>query len=77
MKRRALRGACSPIIPDSAALHPGLQRHIDYVHINPVKHGLVREVAAWPYSTFHAYVARGVYPPDWGDSGDLPRNVGE
>jgi len=54
-----------------------LQRHIDYVHINPVKHGLVRQVAAWPHSTFHEYVARGVYPPDWGGSSDMPRNVGE
>lgn len=26
--------------------------HMDYVHINPVKHGLVLKVADWPYSTF-------------------------
>jgi putative transposase len=36
--------------------------HIDYVHINPVKHGLVKCVADWPYSTFHRLVAEGVYP---------------
>ena len=30
--------------------------HMDYVHINPVKHGLVRCVADWPYSTFHRLV---------------------
>ena len=32
------------------------QRHIDYIHWNPVKHGLVRRVIDWPYSSFHAYV---------------------
>jgi putative transposase len=41
------------------------QAHMDYVHINPVKHGLVERVADWPYSTFHRWVARGVYPRDW------------
>jgi putative transposase len=39
--------------------------HMDYVHINPVKHGLVERVADWPYSTFHRWVAQGVYPSDW------------
>ena len=44
--------------------------HVDYVHINPVKHGLVKWVADWPYSTFHRLVAQGVYPSDWA-GGDL------
>jgi len=43
-----------------------LHRHLDYVHYNPVKHGLVTCAADWPHSTFHHYVRRGVYPPDWG-----------
>ena len=38
---------------------------MDYVHFNPVKHGLVRCVADWPYSTFHRLVKVGVYPLDW------------
>ncbi|WP_298441983.1 transposase [uncultured Ferrimonas sp.] len=42
------------------------QAHFDYLHYNPVKHGLVTQVADWPYSTFHRYVADGVYPVDWG-----------
>jgi len=42
--------------------------HMDYVHINPVKHGLVKRVADWPYSTFHQLVQRGVYPFDWAGS---------
>jgi putative transposase len=43
------------------------QRHIDYVHANPLKHGRVKRVADWPYSTFHKYVAKGIYPSDWCD----------
>jgi len=39
--------------------------HMDYVHINPLKHGLVRRVGDWPYSTFHRLVELGVYPADW------------
>ena len=42
------------------------QRHMDYVHFNPVKHGLVEQVKDWPYSTFHSLVKDGVYPLDWG-----------
>lgn len=40
--------------------------HMDYVHINPVKHGLVKRVKDWPYSTFHKLVEQGIYPEDWG-----------
>jgi putative transposase len=39
--------------------------HVDYCHINPLKHGLVSQVADWPYSTFHRFVEQGVYPADW------------
>lgn len=41
------------------------QAHMDYVHINPLKHGLVTQVSDWPYSTFHRWVKLGVYPIDW------------
>ena len=43
-----------------------LNRHIDYIHYNPVKHGLVRSVSDWPWSSFHRYVRMGVYDRDWG-----------
>jgi len=39
--------------------------HIDYCHWNPMKHGLVRRVADWPYSSFHRYVGQGLLPEDW------------
>lgn len=41
------------------------QRHMDYLHYNPVKHGLVGHVKDWPYSSFHRYVAAGAYGEDW------------
>ncbi len=41
-------------------------RHIEYIHFNPVKHGLVSSAIDWPYSSFRKYVEAGVYPPDWG-----------
>lgn len=43
-----------------------LTRHVNYIHWNPVKHGLVRKAIDWPYSTFHRYLHKGVYTPDWG-----------
>ena len=41
-------------------------RHMDYLHWNPVKHGYVQKVADWPFSSFHRLVAQRLYPPDWG-----------
>ncbi|MDD2862610.1 MAG: transposase [Acidiphilium sp.] len=43
--------------------------HVDYIHFNPVKHGLVAGVADWPYSSFHRAVAMGQYPVDWAGDG--------
>jgi len=45
-------------------------RHVEYIHYNPVKHGHVRSVKDWPYSTFHRYVREGKYPADWADYSD-------
>jgi putative transposase len=41
-------------------------RHLDYIHYNPVKHGLVKRVCDWPWSSFHRYVRMGWYAKDWG-----------
>ncbi len=55
-----------------------LERHVDYIHYNPVKHGLVTRVADWPFSTFHRYVAQGILPADWaGDAKELRGSFGE
>lgn len=45
-----------------------LIRHVDYIHYNPVKHGLVERVADWPYSSFHQFVRRGLLELNWGYS---------
>lgn len=46
------------------------ERHVDYIHFNPVKHRYVKTVSEWPHSTFHRYVREGLYPQDWGGSRD-------
>jgi putative transposase len=46
------------------------QRHVDYVHYNPVKHGYCRRVMDWPYSSFHRHVHLGIYPLDWAGDGN-------
>ena len=51
-----------------------LERHIDYVHFNPVKHGYVARVADWPHSSFHRFVERRLLPADWG--GDVKEIAG-
>jgi putative transposase len=53
-------------------------RHVDYINFNPVKHGHVRRVKDWPYSSFHRMVRLGVYPEDWaGDAGQDGADFGE
>ena len=47
-----------------------LRWHVDYLHYNPVKHGLVRQVRDWPHSSFHAWVKRGDLPKDWAGEAD-------
>ncbi len=48
-----------------------LNRHRDYIHTNPVKHGLVQRVCAWPWSSFQRYVKKGYYEAGWGGSIDV------
>ncbi len=39
--------------------------HMDYIHFNPVKHGLAQHPIDWPFSTFRRCVAAGLYPANW------------
>jgi putative transposase len=52
-------------------------RHVDYVHFNPVKHGLVGNACDWPFSSFRRAVARGDYPTDWGVGEGIIGEFGE
>jgi len=54
------------------------ERHVDYIHFNPVRHGLVARVRDWSFSSFHRYVKQGRLPLDWGgDLRDIPGHFGE
>ncbi len=53
------------------------QRHLDYIHFNPVKHGRTDRAANWPHSSFSEYVARGAYHPDWGVAHEMEGEFGE
>ncbi len=46
--------------------------HVDYIHYNPVKHGLVTKPALWPHSSFFRYVRMGWYDADWGETDAQP-----
>ena len=45
------------------------ERHVDYIHYNPVKHGLVQHPVDWPHSSIHSYIARGILDAQWGTTG--------
>jgi len=54
-----------------------LARHVDYIHINPVKHRLVERVVDWRWSTFHRYERLGILPADWAAEPSVEGAFGE
>ena len=54
-----------------------LQRHVDYIHYNPVRHGYVRRAIDWQFSSFHRYLRLGWITEEWGGSDDLDGDLGE
>jgi putative transposase len=49
------------------------QKHVDYIHYNPVKHGHSTQASDWPYSSIHRYITAGLLKHEWGgvvDGGD-------
>ncbi|MBI5604334.1 MAG: transposase [Deltaproteobacteria bacterium] len=53
------------------------RNHCDYIHYNPVKHGLVKYPRDWPHSSFHEFVEKGLYPESWsGSVNAFPDEVG-
>ncbi len=42
------------------------QAHCDYIHYNPVKHGLCNSPGDWQFSSFNRFVKKGIYSEDWG-----------
>ncbi|MGA7934525.1 MAG: transposase [Kovacikia sp.] len=53
-----------------------LTQHCDYIHYNPVRHGLCRMPGEWKYSSFHRFVVQGIYSPDWGQFGEPEAPLG-
>jgi len=41
-------------------------QHCDYIHHNPVRHGLCENPQDWQFSSIHRFIAQGIYPTDWG-----------
>ncbi len=48
------------------------ERHVEYIHYNPVRHGLVSAPRYWPRSSFHRYVRLGLHDADWGAAIEPP-----
>ncbi|MCC5015601.1 transposase [Legionella sp. 31fI33] len=44
------------------------ENHVNYIHYNPIKHGLVESLHHWPYSSFHHYVRSGRLSKNWANS---------
>jgi putative transposase len=53
-----------------------LIQHVEYIHYNPVKHGLVEAPRDWGYSSFHRYVRQGIYDQEWGAGGNVSFGTG-
>lgn len=53
-----------------------LNHHLDYIHYNPVKHGLTHDPFGYPHSTLSEFHAKGMYERNWGVI-DKPEFAGE
>jgi putative transposase len=53
-----------------------MNRHVDYIHYNPVKHKLSDHPAQWEYSSFHEFVKRGYYELAWGHEDEIEHLAG-
>ena len=42
------------------------RKHIEYIHFNPVRHGLASSPIDWSNSSFQRYVNKGLYTKEWG-----------
>jgi putative transposase len=51
--------------------------HMDYLHFNPVKHGLVKAVSEWPWSSFHRLVKQKTVSLNWGGNDAFPLHLNE
>jgi putative transposase len=52
------------------------ENHINYIHYNPVKHGLVEKASGWPWTSLHHMIEAGIFPTDWGEQVHIPDGTG-
>lgn len=54
------------------------EKHVNYIHYNPVKHGYVKRAIDWPYSTIHEYIRKGILDEGWAyEESDAESEFGE
>jgi putative transposase len=69
-QKRGNRGVWQPrFMEHTIRDEDDLIRHVEYIHFNPVKHGLADRPGDWSWSSFSQYVKQGIYDVDWGTAG--------
>jgi len=53
------------------------ENHMNYIHYNPVKHGLVEKPRDWPWTSLHRLMEMGKYPAEWGEYVKIPEGIGQ
>lgn len=48
-----------------------MNNHLDYIHYNPVKHGIVDNPFEYEYSSLHEFFERNLYERNWGVGKEL------
>lgn len=66
------RRFCENLIRDD----DDLARHVDYVHINPARHGYAPRASDWPWSSIHRYIRSGTHAPDWASGPNVTEPFG-
>lgn len=52
-----------------------LVSHIDYIHYNPVKHGLTTLPSEWEHSSFMRFVNEGYYSDNWSQEFNILNDI--
>lgn len=53
------------------------ENHMNYIHYNPVKHGLVQRAVDWPWTSLHRLIKEGKYSAHWGEGVEIPEGIGQ
>lgn len=54
-----------------------LNKHIDYIHYNPVKHNYIQNPFSWENSSIHKFREKNIYADDWGTNFDYSKLNGD